>query len=149
MKKLLSLCAIFVSFGSSVQAQQADPVAALPICTLEGTRANCTSLGSSFNMPGGLSGFLPVDNLATAQDVASLNVQTNLISAGVAMSGALDFQSPQDGRDNRLGGGVATFNDQTALGVTYTRRAGSVDVNFGIATSAYQNFAKASVGFSW
>lgn len=149
MKKLLSLCAIFVSFGSSVQAQQADPVTALPICTLEGTRANCTSLGSSFNMPGGLSGFVPISNFATAQQAVSLTYQTNLISAGVAMSGALDFQSPQDGRNNRLGGGVATFNDQTALGVTYTRRTGSVDVNFGIATSNYQKFAKASVGFSW
>ena len=65
------------------------------------------------------------------------------------MAAASDAQLPGEGQANRLGVGIATFNDETAMAVTYGRRQGPWDGNLALATSSYEHLAKASVGYSW
>ena len=114
------------------------------VCNVSGIFATCAN--GIIGGPGVPSSFVPLSDFASSGDLAR---SSNLISAGVAMSSALDFQSPADGETNRIGAGAATFNDQTGVGVTLTHREGAWDASVGFAASNYQHLSKVSVGFSW
>lgn len=134
----------------------------LEVCYSNANNVACGS-GGSIARPGIGAYFIPLtsfvftpttDQLRTDVDAARDNIltlrsQDRMLSAGVAMSAAVDFQMPGDAKSNRLGAGISTFNDETAVAVTYSHREGAWDANLGLATSNYQNLAKASVGFSW
>jgi hypothetical protein len=135
----------------------------VPVCSVTPTAAVC--FGGSFHTgPAIGSTFIPVSSLvststfneatqrleAKTDALAAIQLKSgHVISGGVAMASAMDMISPADGRTNRIGGGVATFNDQAGFAMVYTRQSAGWDAGLGLATSRYENMAKATVGFSW
>lgn len=123
------------------------------ICYTTPNSNYCPAIGGLTSSPGLDAYTVPLSSLAYASTTDALAAgqrkAENVVSGGVAMSAALDMIAPADGRTNRIGGGVSTFNDQTGLALTYTRQAGSWDAGIGLASSRYQNMAKATIGFSW
>jgi hypothetical protein len=126
----------------------------IPICYTSPTDVvNCPGGGGVVGEPGVSQYYIPTSALAYASTTNALAAiqrkAEHVVSGGVAMSAALDMISPGDGRTNRIGGGISTFNDQAGLALVYTRQADGWDAGVGLATSRYQNMAKATIGFSW
>lgn len=123
------------------------------ICYTSLNLANCQGSDRVTAAPGIGLYFIPTSSLAytsTTDALAAVQRKAeHVVSGGVAMSAALDMISPADGRANRIGGGISTFNDQAGLAVVYTHQKDGWDAGIGLATSRYQNMAKATVGFSW
>lgn len=125
----------------------------VPICYTSPNLVNCPGGGGVTGSPGIGQYYIPTSALAytsTTDALAAVQRKSeHVVSGGVAMSAAMDMISPADGRTNRIGGGISTFNDQAGVAVVYTHQADGWDAGFGLATSRYQNMAKATVGFSW
>ena len=68
---------------------------------------------------------------------------------GSAMAAAMTTVAPADGKANRIGFNTATFNGSTAVAVSYSRAAGDVDFNVGVAMAGDNAMVKAGAGFSW
>lgn len=146
----LSLLAALVG-ATSAHAQNFQlPPGTTPSIQVCGLSPDITSCGGSQRNYIPLSAFATDAELeAVRQAVEARFAVDRTLSGGVAMSSAIDFQMPADGTSNRLGGGVATFNNEAAVGITYSRRDGRWDSSVGLATSSYDAMAKASFGFSW
>ncbi|MDG2527185.1 hypothetical protein [Caulobacter endophyticus] len=125
----------------------------IAVCYTGPGQANCPALGGGFAGSGIDTYFVPLSSLAYASTTDALAAgqrkARNVLSGGVAMATALDTIAPADGRQNRIGGGLSTFDDQSGLALTYTRRTDQWDAGLGLATSRYQSMAKATIGFSW
>jgi hypothetical protein len=173
MTKLGLLALSGLAFATPTYAQIAGypAFAGFPVCVFtpvdNGTRqgVNCPSLGSISSSGAGF--YVPLSSLATTSVTDALAAQQTafqsqlvafetqqlkaikVVSGGVAMASALDFQQPAYGTNNRVGGGVSSFNGQAGLALTYTLREKSWDAGVGLATSRYQNMAKVTVGYSW
>jgi hypothetical protein len=68
---------------------------------------------------------------------------------GSAMAAAMTTVAPADGKANRIGFNTATYNGSTAVAVSYSRAAGDVDFNVGVAMAGENAMVKAGAGFSW
>lgn len=68
---------------------------------------------------------------------------------GSAMAAAMSTVAPADGKANRIGFNTATYNGSTAVAVSYSRAAGDVDFNVGVAMAGDNAMVKAGAGFSW
>jgi hypothetical protein len=68
---------------------------------------------------------------------------------GSAMAAAMTTVAPADGKANRIGFNTATYNGSTAVAVSYSRAAGDVDFNVGVAMAGDNAMVKAGAGFSW
>jgi hypothetical protein len=68
---------------------------------------------------------------------------------GSAMAAAMTTVAPADGKANRIGFNTATYNGSTAVAVSYSRAAGDVDFNVGVAMAGEYAMVKAGAGFSW
>lgn len=158
----LQLIAALAILPANVPAQTIPPAPSgaggattpgVEVCYTSLNLANCPGSGSTFGSPGIGQYYIPTSALAytstTDALAAAQRKAEHVVSGGVAMSAALDMISPADGRTNRIGGGISTFNDQAGLALVYTHQKDGWDAGIGLATSRYQNMAKATVGFSW
>lgn len=68
---------------------------------------------------------------------------------GSAMAAAMTTVAPADGKANRIGFNTATYKGSTAVAVSYSRAAGDVDFNVGVAMAGENAMVKAGAGFSW
>ncbi len=68
---------------------------------------------------------------------------------GSATAAAMTTVAPADGKANRIGFNTATYNGSTAVAVSYSRAAGDVDFNVGVAMAGDNAMVKAGAGFSW
>jgi len=82
---------------------------------------------------------------------ASLSGAVGLLrrAEGSAMAAAMTTVAPADGKANRIGFNTATYNGSTAVAVSYSRAAGDVDFNVGVAMAGDNAMVKAGAGFSW
>jgi hypothetical protein len=147
----LRILSVLAALAASGAAHAQTP--SLPVCYTSGTSVNCPSLLFSAGSPTIVANYVPLSALAyttTTDGLAAVQRKSErIVSGGVAMSAAMDMIAPAEGRNNRLGGGLSTFNDEAGLALVYTRRSGDWDAGVGLATSQYENMAKATVGFSW
>lgn len=159
------LIAVLAILPANVLAQTIPPApptinGAVNTATTPGVQICYTSLNLSYCPSSGVMGspgiglyYIPTSALAytsTTDALAAVQRKAeHVVSGGVAMSAALDMISPTDGRANRIGGGISTFNDQAGLALAYTHQADGWDAGVGLATSRYQSMAKATIGFSW
>lgn len=66
-----------------------------------------------------------------------------------AMSAVIHGPMPQQGKTQRLGGDVATYNGETAFGLSYTRVSGPLDFGVSYAQSGSENIGRVGAGISW
>ena len=71
------------------------------------------------------------------------------IARAAALFGAMDFQRPLPGKTFRVGMGGGTYDDESAVGWTFTAVVGPVDLSVGAALASGEYGGKASVGFSF
>jgi hypothetical protein len=129
--------------------------------------------GSPNGVTGGAAGnaFLPLCALALTSDLASFEGRIRALEGGAgtststrfanvelavgeiaraaALAGVLDIAMPTNGRSNRLGVTVHDGYREEAIGVSYVRVQGPIDIGLAVGYSGGQSSGKASVGFSW
>ena len=139
--------------------------------TLVLSRASCAQgiYGGTYQIP--ISAFARSDTVsAMAANVAALEQRILALEAapvlfeeldakmqdarreadeGSAMAAAMTTVAPADGKANRIGFNTATYNGSTAVAVSYSRAAGDVDFNVGVAMAGENAMVKAGAGFSW
>jgi hypothetical protein len=71
------------------------------------------------------------------------------VSDATALSSALDFQRPKEGKPMRVSLGSALYDDRSAVGVGLTAVYRDLDMAVGFSSTGDESLGKASIGFSF
>lgn len=109
------------------------------------------------------SGQIPLSAFATAEQGRDLQVRIDAMASqqsemtknralafrGIALASSLSMANPLDGHSNRVGLGLGSFANETAMSINYTHRTERFDFGVAAAVAHGDGLGKASVGFSW
>jgi hypothetical protein len=80
---------------------------------------------------------------------AGLNKLSDKVDKVGALAAALDVERPIDGKTFRLGMDVGFFEDETALGLSFSTIRGRWDGGAGVAFADGVQMGKVSAGINW
>lgn len=86
---------------------------------------------------------------STTARLSNVELAVGEIARAAALAGVLDIAMPVNGRSNRLGVTVNEGYREEAIGVSYVRVQGPIDIGVALGYAGGQSSGKASVGFSW